>query len=200
MGARSSSLSGFRLRERGLGACSRSLGSFRLCMAGPGFGDRLDHRRGTSEFGYGLKPPNKTAPAGLTKSRHPTGCVTASVGQATARGILKPLVIQFFCITPIQAALNDFWGLSRHLSRLDKPQKSLNTIRDRGDAEAPSAGISQPVWRQNHPSQPKYPDGAGGDNRQHPSRLNNISRRPATDRPQAGSAFGQPPHSSMSAG
>src|SRR5882757_1285435 len=55
-----------------------------------------------------------------------------------------PCGIQFFCITPIQAALNDFWGLSRHLSRLDKPQKSLNTIRDRGDTEAPSAGISQP--------------------------------------------------------
>jgi hypothetical protein len=46
--------------------------------------------------------------------------------------------IQSFCITPIQAALNDFWWLSRHLSRLDNHQKSLNTIRDRGDAEAQS--------------------------------------------------------------
>jgi hypothetical protein len=57
----------------------------------------------------------------------------------------RPLIIQFFCITPIQAALNDFWGLSRRERCLDKPQKSLNTIRDRGDAEAPNAGISQPI-------------------------------------------------------
>src|SRR5882757_8121166 len=46
--------------------------------------------------------------------------------------------IQFFCITPIQAALNRFWDLSRHLSRLDKSQNLLHTIRDRGDAEATS--------------------------------------------------------------
>jgi hypothetical protein len=49
---------------------------------------------------------------------------------------------RFFCITPIQAALNDFWVLSRHLSRLDNTQKSWNTIRDRGDAEAQTEGPS----------------------------------------------------------
>ena len=54
----------------------------------------------------------------LNRLRHQT-----TSGRATTRGILKSLVIQSFCVTPIQAALNDFWGLSRHLSRLDKPQK-----------------------------------------------------------------------------
>jgi hypothetical protein len=37
-----------------------------------------------------------------------------------------PIVIQSFCITPILAFLNSFWGLSRHLSRLDNPQKLLH--------------------------------------------------------------------------
>src|SRR5882757_6139335 len=54
---------------------------------GPGFGDYLNHRLGTNELGYGLKPPNHTAPAGLTESGHPTGCVPASLGHATTRGI-----------------------------------------------------------------------------------------------------------------
>jgi len=36
------------------------------------------------------------------------------------------VVIESFCITPIQAFFNSFWGLSRHLSRLDKPQKLLH--------------------------------------------------------------------------
>jgi hypothetical protein len=37
-----------------------------------------------------------------------------------------PVVIQSFCITPILAFFNSFWGLSRHLSRLDNPQKLLH--------------------------------------------------------------------------
>src|SRR5882762_1039214 len=49
----------------------------------------------------------RPAPAGLTESGPPTGCVTASLGRATTRGISSLLVIQSFCITPIQAALND---------------------------------------------------------------------------------------------
>jgi hypothetical protein len=36
-----------------------------------------------------------------------------------------PIVIQSFCITPILAFFNSFLGLSRHLSRLDKPKKLL---------------------------------------------------------------------------
>jgi hypothetical protein len=36
-----------------------------------------------------------------------------------------PVVIQSFCITPILAFFNSFLGLSRHLSRLDKPKKLL---------------------------------------------------------------------------
>jgi hypothetical protein len=73
-----------------------------------------------------------------------------------------PMVVQSFCITPIQAALNDFWGLSRHLSRLDKPQKSLNTIRDRGDAEAQSVLTSQTA---NHKTpEPKRPTEPTGQN------------------------------------
>jgi hypothetical protein len=77
-----------------------------VAPGGPGFGDHLDHRLGTADLGQGLKPPHHTAPAGLTESGHPTGCVTATLGYATTRGI--PFVIQSFCITPIQAALNDF--------------------------------------------------------------------------------------------
>jgi len=34
-----------------------------------------------------------------------------------------PVVIQSFCITPILAFFNSFWGVSRHLSRLDTPHK-----------------------------------------------------------------------------
>jgi hypothetical protein len=69
--------------------------------------------------------------------------------------------IQFFCITPIQAALNGFWDLSRHLSRLDKSQKPLHTIRDRGDAEAtsvrtsPTANHQAAHPKQGDPTQPK---------------------------------------------
>jgi hypothetical protein len=62
--------------------------------------------QGPRDLDHELKPPNKTAPAGLTGSRHSTGCVIASLGYARARGIACG--IQSFCITPIQAALNDF--------------------------------------------------------------------------------------------
>jgi len=49
-----------------------------------------------------------------------------------------PVVIQSFCITPILAFFNSFWGLSRHLSRLDKPQKLFHDNEGSGDAEAVS--------------------------------------------------------------
>jgi hypothetical protein len=70
------------------------------------YAGHLDHRLGTSEIGHEIKPPIKTAPAGLTESGLPTGCVIASLGYATARGIACG--IQSFCITPILAFLNDF--------------------------------------------------------------------------------------------
>ena len=71
-----------------------------------GFGDHFNDRLGTSDLGHELKPPHHTAPAGLNGSGHPTRCVTASRGRATTRCI--SCGIQSFCITPIQAALNDF--------------------------------------------------------------------------------------------
>ena len=61
---------------------SGSFGSFRSWFPRP---PQLSV--GTSELGRGLKPPIKTAPAGLTESGHSTGCVIASQGRATARGI-----------------------------------------------------------------------------------------------------------------
>jgi hypothetical protein len=76
-----------------------------------------------------------------------------------------PSLIQFFCITPIQAALNGFWGLSRHLSRLDKPQKPLHTIWDRGDAEAPSVRTGQTANHQ--AAQRKHGDRTTQPNRSH---------------------------------
>jgi hypothetical protein len=93
----------------------------RVPVAGAGLGSLLSFARqlpivgmagvthqqpGTSGLGHELKPPHKTAPAGLTESRHPTGCVTATLGYARARGIACG--IQSFCITPILAFLNDF--------------------------------------------------------------------------------------------
>jgi hypothetical protein len=85
-----------------------------------------------------------------------------------------PSLIQFFCITPIQAALNGFWDLSRHLSRLGKSQKPLHTIQDRGDAEAPSVRTSQTA---NHrAAQPKHGDRTTQPNRSHTDPSPNKSR------------------------
>ena len=89
---------------------------------------------GTSNLDYELKPPQLTAPAGRTRPDTPDDCGAAFLGLARPRGI--SCGIQFFCITPIQAALNILGDLSRHLSRLDKSENLLHTIRDRGDAEA----------------------------------------------------------------
>jgi hypothetical protein len=36
-----------------------------------------------------------------------------------------PIVIQSFCITPILAFFNSFWGWPRHLPRLHNPKKLL---------------------------------------------------------------------------
>jgi hypothetical protein len=87
--------------------------------------DQAKHTTGSCRTNEsGLPSPAPTTGTRWTNgSGLPTGCVTPPDGNATARGI--PVIIQSFCITPILAFFNSFLGLSRHLSRLDKPKKLL---------------------------------------------------------------------------
>jgi hypothetical protein len=91
----------------------------------------------------GLPGPRRTRPHPPDeREQAPKRGVTSSQGTCQT---WRPssFLIHSFCLTPILAAFNGFGGLSRHLSRLDKPPKPLQTIRDRGEAEAQNARPSQ---------------------------------------------------------
>jgi hypothetical protein len=83
------------------------------------------NRKLPSEREWLPRPAPATGTRWTNGSGLPTRCATAT-GRQMPKHAAVPIVIQSFCITPILAFFNSFWGLSRHLSRLDNPQKLLH--------------------------------------------------------------------------
>jgi hypothetical protein len=131
VGARSSSSSGFLLRERDLGACSRSPGSFRLCA----------HCQGPV-----TRPWTQAAVGHRTRwtnwSGLSTDCVIAS--QWTSHNTRQFLSLSSPSASPRSwPSLTVFWGCQGIFPALTTPKNCYTTMRDRGDAEAQNVPRTQ---------------------------------------------------------